>query len=41
MGTPEKAAGCGCVVWLLAVLANIAFWAAVIYIALHFVKKFW
>jgi hypothetical protein len=28
-------------VWVLVLLANLAFWAGVIYVALHFISKYW
>jgi hypothetical protein len=35
----EAAFGCGCfLVWILLVLS---FWAAIIYVACHFIGKFW
>jgi hypothetical protein len=33
--------GCGCTAWLIGVLINIALVGAVIYVAIHFIGKFW
>jgi len=35
----KTALGCGCIGWSL--LFNIALWGAIIYTAIHFIRKFW
>jgi hypothetical protein len=34
-------AGIGCTVWILGVVAIIAFWIAVVLVAAHFTAKYW
>lgn len=43
MQPPKKDSLFGCAIgaWLMAVVLNLAFWGAVIYIVLHFVLKAW